>query len=137
MRKNNFHQVEFTESGTVVAETLDEITTKTFMFHVYNIFLQFSQLKYLKKPLKNDEVILSVDFSHSYENKQRHKIQSAYFGHEAFTVFTAACYIKGSLSVIHDLNLTVDKDTGLNVIPVSIISNQTLHEKNIAFCCNN
>ena len=70
VRKNNFHQVEFTESGTVVAETLDEITTKTFMFHVYNIFLQFSQLKYLKKPLKNDEVILSVDFSHSYKNKQ-------------------------------------------------------------------
>ena len=38
VRKNNFHQVEFTESGTVVAETLDEITTKTFKLHVYNIF---------------------------------------------------------------------------------------------------
>ena len=66
----------------------------------------------------------------------RHKIQSAYFGHEAFTVFTAACYIKGSLSVVHYLNLTVNNDTGLNVIPVAIISNQALHEENITFCCN-
>ena len=66
----------------------------------------------------------------------RHKIQSAYFAHETFTVVTAACYIKGSLSVVHDINLTVDKDTGLNVIPVAIISNKTLHEKNRTFCCN-
>ena len=130
VRKNNFYQkVEFTESGTVVSETLDEIITKTFKLHVYNIFQQFSELKYLKKSLKNNEVILSVDFSYNYENKQRHKIQSPYFGHEAFTVFTAACNIKDSLSVVHDINLTVDKDIGLNVIPAAIISNQTLHEK--------
>ena len=113
----------------MVAETLDEITTKTFKLHVSNISRQFSELKYLKKFLKNDEAILCVDFSSNHENKQRHKIQSAYFGHEVFTVFTAAYYIKGSSSVAHDLNLTVDKGTGLNVVPVAIISNQTLHEK--------
>ena len=35
---------------------------------------------------------MSVDFSHNYENKELHEIQSAYFGHEAFTVFTSVCY---------------------------------------------
>ena len=71
VRKNSFYQkVEFADSGTVVAETLDEITTKTFKLHVYNIFQQFSELKYLKKSLKNDKAILSVDFSRNYENKQ-------------------------------------------------------------------
>ena len=70
MRKNNFYQkVEFTESGTIVAEALDEIATKNFKLHVYSI-RQFSELKYLKKSLKNDEAILSVDFSSNYENKQ-------------------------------------------------------------------
>ena len=130
VRKSNFYlKVEFTESGTVVVETLDEITTKTFKLHVYNIFRQFSELKYLKISFKNDEAILNVDFCHNYENKRRHKIQSAYFGHKAFIVFTAACYIKGSLSVVHDLNLTIDKDTGLNVIPVPTISIQTFMKK--------
>ena len=30
----------------------------------------------------------------------------------------------------------VDKDTGLNTPPVAMISNQTVHERNIAFSCN-
>ena len=55
---------------------------------MYNIYIQFSELKYLKRNLKSDEIILSVDFSHNYENKQVHEIQSAYFSHEAFAVFT-------------------------------------------------
>ena len=83
----------------------------------------------MKKTLEDNEATLSIDFSCNYKNKQRHKIQSAYFRCEAFTVFTAACSIKSSSSVVHDLNLTEDKDTSLNVTPVAIISNQTLLEK--------
>ena len=30
----------------------------------------------------------------------------------------------------------IDKDTGLTVIPVVIVSSQTVHERNIAFSCN-
>ena len=30
----------------------------------------------------------------------------------------------------------IDKDTGLTVIPVVIVSNQAVHERNIAFSCN-
>ena len=80
-------------------------------------------------------MILSVDFSRNYENKQHHEIQSAYFGHEAFTLFTAACYVKRSND--HSLNSNIDQDIGLEVFPVAIVSNQTLHERNIAFSCNN
>ena len=50
-KKNFYQKVEFTESGIVVAETLDEITTKTFKLHVHNIFQQFSELEYFKKSL--------------------------------------------------------------------------------------
>ena len=59
--------------------------------HIYNIYRQYSELKYLKSILTADEVTVSIDFSRNYENKQHHEIQSAYFGHEAFTLFTCAC----------------------------------------------
>ena len=117
MRKNNFYKnVEFIDSGAVVAQTLHEIT---FKLHVCNIFWQFSELKYLKK-------------SHSRITK----IQSSYFGHEPFIVFTAACYMKCSLSVVHDLNLTVDKDTGLNNTCCYNFKSNIIW-RNIAICCNN
>ena len=61
--------------------------------HVYNIYRQYSELKHLKKNLGKNYVNLSVDFSKKYENKQLHEIQSAYFGHECFTIFTTACYV--------------------------------------------
>ena len=51
---------------------------------------------------RGKEVICSVDFSKNYENKQKHEIQSAYFGDEAFTVFTAACYYRASSSFCSD-----------------------------------
>ena len=91
-------------------------------------------MKHLKKNLVPDEVILSVDFSRNYDNKQYHEIQSAYFGHAAFTLFTAACYSKGETT--SEAVATIDKDTDLQVLPVVIVSNKTTHEINIAFTCN-
>ena len=80
-----------------------------------------------------DEIILSVDFSKNYDDKQHHEIQSAYFGHEAFTLYTAACYYRS-----HDFDgACVDRDAGLKVLSVVIVSNETIHEGNIAFSCNN
>ena len=68
------------------------------------------------------------------KNKQCHEIQSAYFGHKAFALFTAACYVKGHTDKA--LKSMTDKDTGLVVLSVVIISNQTIHERNTAFSCN-
>ena len=118
----------------LVADSFDEMTTKKFKLHVYNIFRQYSELKHLKKTLGEEEVILSVDFSRNYKNKQCHEIENAYFGHEAFPLCTAAYYVKGDTDKA--LKSTTDKDTSLVVLPVVIISNQTIHERNIAFPCN-
>ena len=38
------------------------ILTKSFKMHVYNMKGQYSVLKHLKANLKEDEIILSVDF---------------------------------------------------------------------------
>ena len=76
-------------------------------------------------------MIFSVDFSKNYENKQKNEIQSAYFGHEAFTLYTAACYFKKELP-----GAKCDPDCDLYMLPVVIVSNETQHECNIAYLCN-
>ena len=42
---------------------LKQILTKSFKMQVYNISRQYSELKHLKANLKEDEIILSDDFS--------------------------------------------------------------------------
>ena len=45
---------------------------------------------------------------------------------------TAACYYRS-----YDIYGTcIDKDAGLQVLSVVIVSNETIHERNIAFSCN-
>lgn len=56
---------------------------------------------------------------------QFHEIQSLYFGHEAFFLYTAACYYKSEKYI----NTNDDKDSGLKLLSVVIISNQTTHER--------
>ena len=102
--------------------------------HKYNIYYQLSELKCLKKDLKEDQVILSVDFLKNYKNKQHHEIQSAYFGHENFTIFTAACYFHISISIE---NSVIDEESNLVKFLVVIISNETKHDHNMAFSNNN
>ena len=75
----------------------------------------------MKKNLKENEVILSVDFSWNYENKQVHEVQSAYFGHENFTLYTSAWYFHKSLGIDGKPD-----PNDLTVIPMAIISNESL-----------
>ena len=63
---------------------------KILKLHTYNIFRQYSELKYLKQNLKSNGVILSVDFSCNY-NKRKHEIKVHTHRYEAVPV-TAACY---------------------------------------------
>ena len=102
--------------------------------HKYNIYRQFSELKWLKANPKEDEVILNVDFSKNYKNTQLHEIQRAYFGHENFTIFTGACYFHESIAVEHG---KLDEESNLVKLPVAIISNETSHDRNVAFTNNN
>ena len=117
--------------GDDVIVMLKEILTKSFKMHVSNIKHQYSELKHLKANLKEDEIILSVDFSKNHDNKQHHEIQIAYFGYEAFTLYTAACYYRSQ-----DADETcIDEDGGLKVLSVVIVSNETIHEHGIVMHC--
>ena len=84
-RGNIYEKAILCESGMAVADQFDEIVTKHFKLHVYNIFWQY--------------------------------------------------YVKGC-NTDFNFKSNIDKDTGLTVIPVVIVSNQTVHERNTAFSCN-
>ena len=68
--------------------------------------------------LKEDEVLLHVDYSENYSN-----IQSAYFGHDSFSIFTACCYLL--------------KDGDLINENITIISEASDHSRIAAFTCIN
>ena len=134
-RQKNVHKIQEQVTGEEAASLLSDLVDGNKMrMHKYNIYRQFSELKWLKKNLKEDEVILSVDFSKNYENKQRHEVQSAYFGHESFTIFTAACYFHKNISI---KNGQLNAESNLVKFPVVVISNETSHDRNVAFSNNN
>ena len=124
--------VELTDSGENIAELLQDMVRSSLKSHIYNFFRQHSELKCLKSQFREEEVICSVDFSKNYGNKQKHEIQSAYFGNEAFTLFTAACYYKPTGN--ENEKVVASR---LVVHSVVIVSNdETMHQRNIAFSCN-
>ena len=86
--------------------------------------------------MKENEVILSIDVSKNYQNKQLHEIQSAYFGHENFTLFTAACYFHKAAN-IESFSSNIDHDSCLVIVPIAVVSNETSHNRNVAFTNNN
>ena len=46
--------------------------------------------------MKEDEILLHVDFAESYQNTQQNEIQSSYFGHNIFSICTAWCYVRNT-----------------------------------------
>ena len=120
-----------------MAAMLEDLMIGTKMrCHMYNIYHQFSELKFLKKIWSENEVILSIDVSKNYQNKQLHEIQSAYFGHENFTLFTAACYLHKAAN-IESFSSNIDHDSCLVIVPFAVVSNETSHNRNVAFTNNN
>ena len=110
-------------SGVNVIHMLKEKVHKhLYLVHVYNIYRQFAELKHLKDNLKENQAIVTVEFSRNYDNKQAKEIQSAYFSHDTFTIYTAACYWK--------------EGGELKQCPLAIVSNEAQHDKNVAFTCN-
>ena len=118
--------MELTDSRESIAELFQDMVGNPSNLHIYNFFCQHSELQYPKSRLGEEEVIRSIHFSKNYENKKKHKIQSAHFGHEAFTLFTAACYYKPTGKEKEKINAS-----GLVVYSVVIVSNETIHKRNI------
>ena len=97
-----------------------------------HIFVKREQNKFynhLKEHLEENTVIVHVDYSENYSNKEQQEIQSAYFGHETFSIFTACCYFRGHEGKLKTKNVTI-----IRVLPHILASSKYL--KRLPRQCN-
>ena len=70
--------------------------------HQYNFVRQHKELDALKLNLPENTAVIQVDFAENYNNKQQHAAQSAYFGQQCFTLFTAVIWYTVGETLISD-----------------------------------
>ena len=69
----------------------DELVEKVraLKYHLHVQWEQHKRYHEIKNGLKESEMLAHVDFAEKYQNKQQSEIQSTYFGHTSFSLFTA------------------------------------------------
>ena len=78
--------------------------------HIFVKRTQNTHYNRLKENLKTNEFIIHVDYSESYKDKEQDEIQSAYFGHNSFSIFTLCCYTRGIDGTLSNENFTVTSE---------------------------
>ena len=78
----------------------------------------------MKENLQENEVILHVDYSESYNNTQRDEIQSAYFGNSTFSIITASSFI-------------LNNGRELSKCSVAVVGESSDHSRIAALICVN
>ena len=82
-------EMELNDVQTTLSDKMKELKT-----HLHTHWEQHKTYNKLKNELEPNEMIVHVDFAENYENKQQSEVQSAYFGHTSFSLFTACCYTR-------------------------------------------
>ena len=92
--------------------------------HIFVKRTQNTHYNRRKENLKTSEFIIQVDYKENYKDKEQDEIQSAYFGHNSFSIFTACCYTRGIDGTLLNENFTVTSEA-------------TDHSRIAAFSCIN
>ena len=74
-----------------------------------------------KDALGPKDLLLHVDFSESYKNKNQDEIHSAYFGGKCFSIFTACAYYRLGTDVLSD--------------SITVITESSEHDRSCALSC--
>ena len=78
--------------------------------HIFVKRTQNTHYNQLKENHKTSEFIIHVNYSENYKDKEQDKIQSAYFGHNLFSIFMACCYTCGTDGTLFNENFTVTSE---------------------------
>ena len=111
--------------------------------HIFVKRTQNTHYTWLKENLKTNEFIIHVDYSENYEDKEQDEIQSAYFGHNSFSIFTACCYTRRIDGTLLNENFTVTSEATddsriaafscINLI-IDLLRRSFLHNSTIILC---
>ena len=91
----------------VEARTYFDEEVRVLKRHVFVKRQQHAFYNSLKEKIGGREMLMHVNYSENYVNVQQGEIQSAYFGHSTFSIFTACCYIRGEDGKLAKENVTV------------------------------
>ena len=98
------------------------IHVQTLKHHIHVKRIQHIAFNNVKENLQEKkEVLIQVDYSENYTNKDQSQVQSAYFGQKPFSIFTVCCYPKVD-GVILNENVTATSETND-------------HSRNVAMSC--
>ena len=92
--------------------------------HIFIKRQQHAFYNSLKENMGVGELLMHDDYSENYVNNQQEEIQSAYFGHSTFSIFTACCYLKGEDGKLVNEN-------------VAVVSEASDHSRIAVFTCIN
>ena len=111
--------------------------------HIFVKRTQNTHYTWLKENLKTNEFIIHVDDSENYEDKEQDEIQSAYFGHNSFSIFTACCYTRRIDGTLLNEKFTVTSEANddsriaafscINLI-IDLLRRSFLHNSTIILC---
>ena len=75
--------------------------------HIFVKGIQNEAYNYQKDGLTVDDLLVYVDFAENYRNDQQNEIQSAYFGHQSFSLFTSCCYYKDDGNILQQKSIVI------------------------------
>ena len=79
--------------------------------HLFTKHTQASTYNEVKNNLKQKDILIHLDYSKNYNNKQQWETLSAYFGHASSSIFTACCYFKDQSNAINKEAITETSET--------------------------
>ena len=82
---------------------------KTLKRHIHLKRIQHAKFHELKVNLEEKEILIQIDYSESYANQEQGQIQSAYFGQQTFSIFTACCYLLIDGEIVNE-NVTITSE---------------------------
>ena len=77
--------------------------------HIHIKQRQVNAYPKMKTSLSPNDLMIQIDFPESYKNEQQDVIQSAYFGNQCFSIFTACCYFNVQGKIKNDNVVVVTK----------------------------
>ena len=79
--------------------------------HLFTKRTQLECYNTIKENLKQSDLLIHVDYSQNYDNKHQNEVQSAYFGHNSFSIFTACCYFQDETNSLAKQAITVTSES--------------------------
>ena len=118
-----YYEKELAEmSGIEMKEKLTEMFS-TLKSHFYRKRVQSKMYKSHIAELEDNEMIIHVDYSENYKNKQQDEIKSAFYGQGQFTIYTACIYVRSQGEVVCKC--------------FALITPENDHSCNVSFALNN